>query len=475
MTAIRCLLEESAYISQHEPGIIQGEKIILFSEWNNYASSVAVRLQKEGVKPGDRVSVFMANDWRLLIILLGIIRAGAVACPLSTRLPRQAVVERMNAIDSQHLVAFLAGDNADSLGGASVLSPDQLIDTAAGAAGATAQLDLENPAMILFTSGSHGEPRPVVLSYGNLYYNARGANLNMRLRSKDRWLLNLPMYHVSGIGIMFRCLLSGAAVIIPEMKEKLIDSIVSYKPSYVSVVPAQLQELASDEDAGMITGMNAFLVGGDSISGFLAKKCKELKWPIYRTYGMTEMGSQITTVSDADPLNKRLTTSGRALKYREVMISDQGEILVKGTCLFSGYWNKGEPKLPIDGNGWFATGDLGELDGDGYLIVTGRKDNQFVSGGENIQPEEIERHLIAIEGIDQVVIVPVPNAKYGKRPIAFVKAAAMTPTDWCAELSAILPGFMIPDAFYEWPDDSIGNGLKVSRRALESLAASYVK
>jgi len=471
MTLVRCLLDEAASISRHQPGIIQGDKILLFFEWNELASAVADRLCGSGVKPGDRVSVFMATDWRTLVIITGIIRAGAIVCPISTRLPRNAVIAQMKQIQSRHLVAFLSGSDNKDLKGIKVHSPDDLLATPDHASSEVAHIDIDQPAMILFTSGTSGSPRPAVLSYGNLYYNARGANVNLRVRSNDRWLLNLPLYHVSGIGILFRCLMGGASVIIPDINESTAQAIMQYKPSHVSVVPSQLADLLDEPEGNQFRSVQVFLVGGSAADAMLMEKVRQRKWPVYLTYGMTETASQITTVPVDAPPPVRFSTSGKVLRHRQIKISANREIMVRGACLFLGYLQDEVIQRDVDEEGWFATGDLGQIDEAGYLTVLGRKDHLIISGGENIQPEEIEACLRTIPGIEEAVVVGVPHPRFGQRPVAFVKASAMDEIAWRKNLLQILPAFKIPDSFYPWPDEADSDGIKVSRSAFVQEAA----
>lgn len=463
MTTLRCMLEETSRISRHRAGAVQGDRIILYSEWDDWASAVASRLRASGVVPGDRVAVFMANDWRALLVVTGIIRAGAVACPLSIRLPRAAVLSQVAELGARHVVAQLSGEAPEDLAGLSVLSPLDLVAVPEEASRGSVQMDMTAPAVILYTSGSTGRPRPAVLTYGNLYYNALGANANLHVSSTDKWLLNLPLYHVSGIGILMRCLLGGATVAIPEGEEDLPTAIERYRPTHLSVVPAQLSDLLALPDMPAMADLRVLLVGGSRCDPVLLEQARSRRWPVYATYGMTEMGSQIATMPPDAPPAKRSSTCGRALRHREITVDDDGEILVRGPCLFSGYWHDGDVIPAVAGAGWFATGDLGRIDADGYLSVTGRKDFLIISGGENIQPEEIEQVLLELPDIEKALVVPVPDDRFGQRPVAFIKAAFPDDGAWRSHLAERLPRFKIPDAFYPWPDELPGDELKLPR------------
>ncbi len=144
--------------------------------------------------------------------------------------------------------------------------------------------------------------------------------------------------------------------------------------------------------------------------------------------------------------------------------------MVRGETLFAGYVEGGELARPLDPEGWFHTGDLGELDEDGYLRVGGRIDNLFISGGENVQPEEIEEALCRLEGIEDAVVVPIPDAEFGFRPVAFVRASggAVESEALAQALERTLPRFKIPVAFHGWSDEA--GGMKPDRAAFRERA-----
>ncbi|MDQ3864187.1 MAG: AMP-binding protein, partial [Actinomycetota bacterium] len=152
-------------------------------------------------------------------------------------------------------------------------------------------------------------------------------------------------------------------------------------------------------------------------------------------------------------------------------ISERGEILVRGETLFAGYVEGEELDRPLDAGGWFHTGDLGELDENGYLRVRGRMDNLFISGGENIQPEEIEEALCRLEGIHEAVVVPVPDEEFGARPVAFVRTDDGELEDLARKLEPVLPRFKIPISFHPWPERE-RPGMKADRAALGERARS---
>ena len=295
---------------------------------------------------------------------------------------------------------------------------------------------------MLFTSGSTSEPKAVVHTYGNHYYNAKGSNENIPVRPGDRWLLSLPLYHVSGLGVLFRTMIGGGTVVVPDKKEVLISAIKNYRVTHISLVTTQLYRLLQNsQNIPTLRKLKAILLGGSAIPANLIALAKKYKLPVYISYGLTEMTSQVATSS-------KPCSAAKILNYRQLKIAKDGEILVKGKTLFAGYWD-GEKLIRPLKNGWFTTGDLGRMK-KGHLVIFGRKDRMFISGGENIHPEEIERELLRLPQIDQAIVVPQPNVEFGQRPTAFIKGKITSPKI-TSELERTLPRFKIPQTFYAWP------------------------
>jgi O-succinylbenzoic acid--CoA ligase len=214
-----------------------------------------------------------------------------------------------------------------------------------------------------------------------------------------------------------------------------------------------------------LSGLKAVLLGGGPVSPSLVDRALSRGLPVHTSYGLTEMASQVTTTRPGAS-HEELLTAGRALAHREVRVSEDGEILVRGETLLAGYVEDGGASLSTDGDGWYRTGDLGELDDRGYLRVTGRRDNLFVSGGENIQPEEIEASLLRLEGVEEAVVVPVPDPEFGERPVAFVRRGKGM-GEPARELEKVLPRFKVPKTFHDWEGSG---GMKPDRVALKERA-----
>lgn len=235
--------------------------------------------------------------------------------------------------------------------------------------------------LLLYTSGSGGPPKIAKIPFRSLIENAKNSINFLDLRPNDQWKLTLPLHHVGGISILIRSILARACVVLDD----------SPKITHLSFVPTHLYRFYP-----LYKHLRCLLLGGAPIQNIP----KGL--PIHTTYGLTEMSSMVTL-------------DGKVLPNREVKIDANGEILVKGPMLFEGYWGEENHQ------GWFRTGDLGHFE-QNQLVVTGRKDWMFISGGENIQPEEIEMALLEDPEVYEAVVIGINDLEFGKRPVAVVRA-----------------------------------------------------
>jgi o-succinylbenzoate---CoA ligase len=436
-----------------EPAFVSEERTLTWHETAQYVSRISSLLGAQGIRRGERVALVGSNSIAYALTILATIDSGIVVCPINRRLPvevQQHVVSRLGA--RLFDLSDLDWNELDSMAAEPVAS----------------HWTLDHPATIVSTSGSTAQPKAAVLSVGNHYYNAVGSHANIPFTVGDRWLLSLPLFHVGGLAILFRAMLHGGAVVIADQEMPIIEAIQQFTVSHVSLVSTQLYRLLESESelVRVSPRLSAVLLGGSGIPAVLIDRALEAGLPIHTSYGLTEMGSQVCATGIADPA-ARLFTSGRILPHRELRINPDGEILVRGDTRFLGYDVDGGLSEPFDSEGWFATGDIGELDGEGYLSVHGRKDNLFVSGGENILPEEIETALCRLPDVREVVVVAIEDDEFGFRPVAFVRVSDGMPFDdtrFIRFLERFLARFKIPDEFFPWPDDAPVETMKPDRK-----------
>ncbi len=460
--SVPCPLRTAALASPEAAAVVSAGGVMSYAELDRRVSAAAVRLEQLGV--GSRIALHLPKDERHLALVLAVIRAGGTACPVSTRLPPGGVAQLLERAACSVLISedqrFL-----DAAVGLRKPNPRTLLEASEPPTGRPEPLEipLDRPSTVVFTSGSTGAPKAALHTFGTHYYSALGSNTNIALAPGDRWLHSLPLYHVGGLSIVFRCLLAGATVVLPDPVLPLGRAIAALGATHVSLVPTQLLRLLREE--ADLEGIKAILLGGGPIPPYLVNEALSRGLPVHTSYGLTEMASQVTATPPGASLEE-LRTAGRPLPYREVSVSGEGEILVRGETLFAGYVEGAGINLPLDEDGWFHTRDLGELDADGHLRVRGRTDNMFVSGGENVHPEEIEAVLCRLEGVEEAVVVSVPDAEFGTRPVAFVRSSGVT-GDLALALASSLPRFKIPVAFHQWEG---AGGMKPDRVGLRERA-----
>lgn len=318
--------------------------------------------------------------------------------------------------------------------------------------------NLKAPATLTLTSGSSGNPKAVVHSLNAHLQNAQGVCELMQFESLHRWILSLPLFHVSGQGIIWRWLCSGAELAVYQDKADFYSVLANC--SHASLVPTQLQRYL---EYSPVRDGQKILLGGSHIPQALIEQAQQAKIDTFAGYGMTEAASTICAVQhESDNV-------GKPLSGREVKIVD-GQIYIKGDILGLGYWQNGQIQPFTTKEGWFATKDRGEWK-QGKLHINGRMDNLFISGGENIQPEQVETVLFRSGLLQRIVIVPQQDKEFGQRPVAFIEPFSLQTVEKLRHFAkSELVGFQQPINYYPLPSQ-LDTGIKISRKALQNTLA----
>jgi O-succinylbenzoic acid--CoA ligase len=453
-------LKQRAKSSPHNIALIFKDEALCWAELYDRALLYAGQMAAQGVAAGARVTLLMGNTPAFVCAMHATTQLGAVIAPLNTRLtvaelgwqlqdvqPALLLYDALNAAKAIELKSY-----ADY----PILSLAELADIEPVAIQQTEYYATNQIHSIIYSSGTTGKPKGVMLTYGNHLWNALASCLNLGLQQDDQWLAVLPLFHVGGMSILLRSVLYGIPVVLHESFDPaaINRSITDNRVTIISVVATMLQRMLDESgDSGYPAHLRCVLTGGGPVPKPLLERCAALNIPVTQTYGMTETASQVATLSPTDALIK-LGSAGRALYPSEIKILHKesspdgvGEILVRGQIVTAGYFNRPEETAQALAEGWLHTGDLGSLDKDGYLYVVDRRSDLIISGGENIYPAEIEAVLLAHPIIEEAGVVGVPDERWGQIPVAVVKLRENTNVteagliEWC---NARLARYKVP-------------------------------
>jgi len=368
MVEFKCPLHEAGDISKGEEGLICSDGTLSFYEYNQLVSLAADRLLHAGVVSGDHVGLLLSPGWRGPVLLLALIRIGAVACFFDPALNKAGIMERLIRISGRHLIV------SEDLGiespghDVTVLKAEQLarmggIDERIGI---KEKIPGDRHSTLVFDAGPDGEIRVILNTYANHYYSALGCNANFDLRSHDKWMLTMPLSKQEGISIVFRAVLSAGTLVVPGPRESLVDAIEEYGITHLSLEPAEVESLFDGSKKPADT-LKLIVVDGEVNPETLARAGKQ-NVRVCSCYSLPEMASVVTSMHKTSGPDKQGTRGG-ALKYCDVRVDSSGRIQVRGQTLFAGYWKDGKIERGLTEDGWFVTDHSGVMDSDGYLKV----------------------------------------------------------------------------------------------------------
>jgi O-succinylbenzoic acid--CoA ligase len=296
-------------------------------------------------------------------------------------------------------------------------------------------VDPAGAASVVFTSGSTGRPKGARLTLDNWSAAARASMAHLGHGEGDVWLLAMPLHHVAGLSIIVRSAYAGGSVrMLPGFDPTSFARELRGGVTMVSVVPTMLSRLLEIEP-GPYQGLKGMLVGGGPIPAGLLERAAAAGLPVLPTYGLTETCGQVATLRPGSAVDNK----AHPLPGVELRIEPDGRIAVRGPMVSPGY--VGEPdRVPGD---WFVSGDLGRLDDDGALRVTGRADTVIVSGGENIDPAVVEETLSRVHGVEASLVLGLPSEEWGMEVVCLYVGEA-SPTRIESYLRDRLARFMIP-------------------------------
>lgn len=435
------------------PALLRGLSVhATYAQWYQRVNSLATYLRDHGVKPGDRVALFLPNEPDYLTILYACWRIGAAVVPVNFKLhPRELVWILANAeacalfTDASHIADVKAA----------VLEAQIEVDVLDIAEIAEILMEECTPietvwrkpddlAWLFYTSGTTGRPKGVMITHGNLHAMTYAYLADVdSVQHTDAALYAAPMSHGAGI-YNFMHVLRGARHVVPESGGFDPDEIAELAPCLQNVhmfaAPTMVTRLVhtAKELGYRGDGIRTIVYGGGPM--YLADISEALEWfgpRFVQIYGQGECPMAITSLSRSDLANRehplwsaRAASVGLAQSCVEVMISDEtglplpagenGEVLVRGLPVMPGYWRNAEASKMALREGWLWTGDMGVIDADGFLTLKDRSKDVIISGGTNIYPREVEEALLTHPGVSEVSVIGEPDADWGESVVAFI-------------------------------------------------------
>ncbi len=475
-------------LDPEKPAILYEGEEITYWELHQRADRASCWFQSLGIEKGDRVAAMLPNCPEFLEIYLACSRLGAIFIPVNFRLagpeleytlrngrPRlfvfgeryegiveslgldrdlplmlQAVLRKKPAAGGQENSRFLdyVRDSAPMEGKSPFLTKS------------LGPADPEEPHVIMYTSGTTGQPKGAVLSHRKTFFNCLNADIFFKLHFDDVMLVLLPLFHSGGLFIQASPMLyKGATMVIHPRFDpvRAFQEIERHRVTKFLGVPTVYRALLGVDPAekGSLASLKVSAIGGEKTTPKLLAACSEAGFPLRQIMGQTET-SILLWASEEDSL-RRPGTVGRPVFHAEVEIVDAvgkrvvpgevGEIVVRGSIMMKEYWQDPVRTEETIVNGWLHTGDLARQDEDGFFYLVDRSKDMYISGGENVYPAEVERVLREHPGIEDVAVVGLPDETWGEVGVAYVIAKDGSRCT-LAQLHGFCEGRL---AKYKWP------------------------
>ncbi len=438
-----------------------------YSEWNEQVNKLSNALLCEGVKKGDRVSTYLFNTEELATAFFACTKIGAILNPINFRLmaeevayilsdaePKVVLFEKalessISIIENRfpHISFWSIDDEVPSFAS----SYHEKVSSASNAP-INASVDENDIYAIMYTSGTTGRPKGVIHRHRDMVEQSLICIHGTRLSSNDNGLVVAPMFHCAELHCAFlpRVHIGAKSTIMHHFEPKLVLQLIEQEQITKFFAAPTMWNMLLQEDLDQydLSSLKLGLYGAAPMAPTLVYACQDrLGVQLVQAYGMTEMGPAITFLTEEDQIRKA-GSAGQPLLNHEIRIvrpnedgpsdpddilppGESGEIIVKGPCMMSGYFNREEATEKAMHKGWYHSGDIGYLDDDGYLWVKDRVDDMIISGGENIYPREVEDVLYEHEGVMDVAIIGQPDDHWGESVTAFIvrKNPSLTETE----------------------------------------------
>jgi fatty-acyl-CoA synthase len=489
-------LENRARLSPEKDAIIDEKtnQAWTFKELNERAKSVASWLQASGVNKGDRVALISPNHISYFDLLFGCGKIGAILVPLNWRLSLLEIKEIMQdctpALIGIHqdfetiyeqltdvcpTSFFIEGAGYDEI--SSYPNNNSFID----------EIIETDPWAMIYTGGTTGKPKGVVLSQQSILWNAMNTVLSWSLAAEDITVNYLPMFHTGGLNALsLPVLMIGGTVVIGDQftGQKAVETINRYRCTIILLVPTMYHLLIQTDEfqRSEFPTMKSFLSGAAPCPLQIYESFQKKGLPFKEGYGLTEAGPNNFYISPEDAHIKRGSV-GKPMMFNSIKLVrpdgqeaksyEVGELLIKGKHSFSYYWNNEQATKASLTEGWIHTGDLAKRDEEGFYYIVGRKKDMIITGGENVYPLEIEHRLADHPDIYEVAVLGLPDEKWGEVVAAYIvlkDCSTIGDVELRTYCEAKLGRYKIPKRFIrleELPKTHVG---KIDKKKLREMS-----
>jgi fatty-acyl-CoA synthase len=497
----------------------QGDTVVIsypggdltYAQLDDKAARLATLLADGGTTKGDRVAYLGLNSSAFLVTMLAAFRLGALFVPVNFRLAEPelaSVLERSGAevivCEEGHRTSveavqartslkrlFLVDDDPEvPATGADGWEPWSPLITAAQPTTEVVPRRTDDPAILMFTSGTTGTPKGVLLTHGNAWWNSVNVEMRLDTRRGDVTYAAAPLFHIGALNsFTIRTLVRGGTVVVRRGfdPETCLDDLVTHRVNSMFGVAQMFAALARvpgcfERD---LSHLRAVVVAGAPVPPSLIQQYAEHGVLLQQAWGLTETAPFATHLPAERTLDK-MGSAGIPMPYTQVRVVDTatneplkpgtpGEIVVRGPNVTVGYWqNPKATHAAVDGEGWFHSGDIGYFDEDGYLYIVDRLKDMIISGGENVYPAEVERVLAAMPGVVDVAVVGVPNPQWGETVaavVSMVDGMSITLEDIRAYATVHLARYKLPRRLTVVPLVPRNASGKLDKEASRQLAA----
>lgn len=431
---------------------------LTYADLDARAARAAETLHAIGLEAGDRFGLLAFNSLEFLELFFGALKAGVIVVPLSTRATAHELTHIANDCGMK---ALFAGKEFDTI---ELNVPRYALHHREAKPRSTqhSALRTEDTACLLYTSGTTGKPKGVMIPRRQLFWNGYNTAVNWGLREDDVSPIFTPLYHAGGIAAFLLPIFSAGGTIVLHRgfdAAEVWRTIEAERCSVVLGVPTIWKLLMDAPEFATVdlSHVRWLISGGAPLPAYIIAAYQERGVPFKQGYGMTEVGVNCFTMTVEDSYAKP-GSIGRPLMFTEVRVVDEqgndvaadevGEMWIRGPHVSNGYWNnESATRESFREDGFFRTGDLARRDADGFFYIAGRRKEMFISGGVNVYPAEIEAELVAHPAVSDAAVVAVPDETWGEVAIAFVVAPAATSEELTAYLQQRLSKYKVPRRF----------------------------